>query len=213
MLHFFIRMNLREILRICAIAAVTGGIALVIGCASERREADVAEKSRAAAIDVVSLPPGVRRALAGYDPGFFVTGCRDDAYVDTGAREDEGARLGDKQTPGVNPTFTVEGDFNGDGAQDLAVLGMTEGHRALLALFCAGDQCSVTEVERWPRTSRGGCEHRLYLTAEKPGMKRSPRESRSLNLKNDAVRIYYDRAAQAILYFQNDGFYSYIMHD
>ncbi len=155
--------------------------------------------ARTAAIDSMRLTRGMRSALSSYDPGFFVSGCR-----------------GSNQLGGVQPqdaAFSVEGDFNGDGSMDLAVLGMTESHRALLALFCAGDNCSVQEMERWPRTRRAECEGRLFLKAEAPGLKISPHESRPLRLRNDAVRIFYARAAQAILYYQNESFNSYILKD
>ncbi len=177
------------------------------GCSTSKRDAERFPKSRAAAIDVVRLSPGARRALATYDPGFFVTGCRDAVSLEG----DPGA-LGDASDVPPDAAFTVEGDFNGDGDQDLAVLGMTESHRALLALFCAGDNCSVTEVERWPRTRRGACEGRLFLMPESPGLKRSPREAQPLRLRNDAVRIYYDQSSQAILYYRkSDGFQSFIL--
>jgi hypothetical protein len=200
-----------------ATAMILGGglffVAFCAGCSTANRESGGAKKSRAAAIDVLRLSPGVRRALSGYHPGFFVTGCRDAADPEERADGSEGAVESVDALESVEASFTVEGDFNGDGDMDLAVLGMTESHRALLALFCAGENCSVTEVERWPRTRRGECEGRLYLRPETPGLKRSPREARPLRLKHDAVRIYYDRAAQAILYYQNDGFNSFILHD
>ncbi|MCR9144143.1 MAG: hypothetical protein NXI24_17985 [bacterium] len=192
--------------------AVAFGFASM-ACSTTKRKDQVegSPKTRAAAIDIVRLSPGARQALSAYDPGFFVTGCRDAAYFegDSETRPDSAADTG---AP-ADAAFTVEGDFNGDGDTDLAVLGMTESHRALLALFCAGDNCSVIEVERWPRTRRGECEGRLFLRPETPGLKRSPREARPLRLKHDAVRIYYDRAAQAIMYYQKDGFNSFIMHD
>lgn len=198
----FSRAHSRTFRWIAACTVLAGLFAGAAGCSTSERETQMEKKAGVAAVDGMRLSRGARQALSAYDPRFFVTGCRDTAFIEAG-----------DQAGQAPPTFTVEGDFNGDGATDLAVLGMTESHRALLALFCAGENCSVMEVERWPRTRRGGCEGRLYLTPETPGMKRSAREARPLRLRNDAVRIYYDQAAQAILYYQNDGFNSFIMHN
>jgi hypothetical protein len=179
--------------RLLRILPLVAALFLVATCAADKRK----KMSSAGLHGRFELTDAERRALTKYDRDFFVTGCRESAY----------------QEELADAAFTVHGDFDGDGSRDLAVLGMTDSHRALLALFCAGEQCKVVEVERWPRGARAACEGRLFLTIETPGVKRSPREARSLNLKHDAVRIYYDQAAQAILYYRDGGFYSYIMHD
>jgi hypothetical protein len=150
---------------------------------------------------VLVLPDAMAQALKTFDPDFKP---RRFADYPSWIRQDK-AKLSAVQAP-----FAVVGDFNGDKVLDVVIDGDDRVSGRRLVILSSGAAFQVTEVDKERRTPG---EVRVGLTLVRPGVVRSPHESKPLRLQTDAFEVDYYETSAKVVYLTGGTWHEYWTSD
>ncbi len=181
------------------------------GSQAETREAQaIAREPRLQLTDsasVVELPAAMGKALAAHAPG--VVPWRRNEYA-----PEVLAHLEEAPTEVL---FGVVGDFNGDGARDVALQGYTDRHELFLVLLAAGDSARVIELERRDLYFRPrGLKRDIYLRPVRPGETvevSSEVSERPPAIEHDAFMQVFEGQAAMLYYWNGERFVTFVVGD
>lgn len=161
--------------------------------------------TRAADSVHLTLTPAMERALHEHASTFSLWQPVD--YVDGIMDRYESS---DRQAASV-----VVADFNGDGAEDVVLMGHTEDTELLLALVSEGSAYQLVEIDRSPLGRPMGADYTLitYLLHVPPGPIESHYEEEPLILENPAFELVYAGKAAVLYYYADGRFHMYTTAD
>ncbi|MEM7646226.1 MAG: hypothetical protein AAF203_04905 [Pseudomonadota bacterium] len=160
------------------------------------------------------LPDEVQKALKAYDPHFQPRKYSDFIPIVRSAYK----------TNQRDNLFSVIGDFNGDGLQDLVLMGSNKTNDLLVGVLSKDKAYSVVSIEKSPKTDPktnwidvppGEKQYGLWTFVQHvgPGKKTSPYEKEPIELKADGFSQSFWGKAGVVYYFEKGQFKSFIASD
>lgn len=185
---------------------------LLAGCAS--RSDEPTSRTSANEERTVILPPRISRALAASGRDFrTIDIARFDSLI---VSEDPEwpFQFDSRQSPS-----TVVGDFDGDGAEDAALLQESATESRFVIVLDRSPVAEIVELERWPRTRAEQQFPMQEFLARVPAgpyvipfYDVAPRET-TLHLRNEAVSFIYFEKGAVLYYYENGRFQEIITAD